>query len=82
MEMPNIYGHRSCKSLVEVPGKAAYDAHAHGNITRAGKMAGVSAPMLLITDAQGNIIASKSITADITISGTLTASKIIGAVYE
>lgn len=82
MEMPNIYGHRSCKSLVEVPGKAAYDAHAHGNITRAGKMAGVSAPMLLICDAQGNIIASKSITADITISGTLTASKIIGAVYD
>ena len=80
--MPNIYGHRSCKSLVEVPGKAAYDAHAHGNITRAGKMAGVTEPMLLICDAAGNIVASKTITADITISGTLTASKIIGAVYE
>lgn len=80
--MPNIYGHRKCKSLEEVPGKAAYDAHGHGNITRAGKMAGVSAPMLLITDAQGNIIASKSITADLTISGTITAAKVVGAVYE
>lgn len=80
--MPNIYGHRNCKSLEEVPGKAAFDVHGHGNITRAGKMAGVSAPMLLITDAQGNIIASKSITADLTISGTITAAKVVGAVYE
>lgn len=80
--MPNIYGHRKCKSLEEVPGKAAYDVHAHGNITRGGKMAGVAAPMLLITDAQGNIVASRTITADLTISGTLTASKVVGAVYE
>lgn len=80
--MPNIYGHRSCKSLAEVPGKSAYDAHGHGNITRAGKMAGVSSPMLLITDAQGNIVASKTITADLTISGTITAAKVVGAVYE
>lgn len=79
--MANIYGHRKCKSLEEVPGKAAYDVHAHGKITREGKMDGVSAPMLLITDASGNIVASKTITADITISGTLTASKIVGAVY-
>lgn len=79
--MANIYGHRSCKSLEEVPGKAQYDAHSHGNITRNGKMAGVNTPMLLITDAQGNIIASKTITADLTISGTLTASKVVGAVY-
>lgn len=79
--MPNVFGHRKCKSLVEVPGKAAYDVHGHGNITRAGKMAGVAEPMLLITDAQGNIVATKTITADITISGTLMASKIIGAVY-
>lgn len=80
--MATIFGHRSCKSLEEVPGKAAYDAHGHGNITRAGKMANVTEPMLLITDAQGNIIASKTITADLTISGTLTASKVVGAVYE
>ena len=80
--MPNsIYGHRKCKVLEEVPGKAAYDAHGHGQITRAGKMAGVTEQTLLITDAQGNIIASKTITADITISGTLTAAKIVGAVY-
>ena len=79
--MPNVYGHRKCKSLVEVTQKAAYDAHAHGNITRAGKMAGVQEQMLLITDAAGNIVASKTITADLTISGTLTASKVVGAVY-
>lgn len=79
--MANIYGHRKCKSLEEVPEKAAYDVHTHGKITRDGKMTGVSAPMLLITDAKGNIIASKTITADLTISGTLTASKIVGAVY-
>ena len=79
--MPNVYGHRTCKSLVEVPGKAAYDVHGHGKITRGGKMSGVSEPMLLITDAAGNIIASKTITADLTISGTLTASKVVGAVY-
>lgn len=79
--MANVYGHRTCKSLVEVPGKAAYDVHSHGNITRGGKMSGVSEPMLLITDAAGNIVAAKSIAADLTISGTLTASKIVGAVY-
>ena len=80
--MPKIFGHRSCKSLEEVPGKAAFDAHAHGNITRSGKIAGITEPMMLITDSSGNIIAAKSITADLTISGTLTASKVIGAVYE
>ena len=61
--------------------KEAMDVHSHGNITRAGKVAGVAEPMLLITDAQGNIVASKTITADLTISGTLTAAKIVGAVY-
>lgn len=79
--MPNVFGHRQCKSLVEVPSKAGYDVHAHGNITRGGKMANVAEPMLLITDAAGNIVASKTITADLTISGTLTASKVVGAVY-
>lgn len=79
--MPNVYGHRKCKSLVEVTQKSAYDVHAHGKITRAGKMSGVTTPMLLITDSSGNIIASKKITADLTISGTLTASKVVGAVY-
>ena len=80
--MPRIFGHRSCKSLEEVPGKAAYDVHSHGIITRGGKISGVKEPMLLMTDAEGNIIAAKTLTADITISGTLTASKIVGAVYE
>lgn len=80
--MPRTFGHRSCKSLVEVPSKENFDVHTHGNITRGGKIAGVSEPMLLITDAAGNIIATKTITADLTISGTLMASKVIGAVYE
>lgn len=79
--MPKIFGHRSCKSLKEVPSKEAYDVHAHGNITRAGKVAGVTEPMLLITDAQGNIIASKTFSGDLTISGTITAAKVVGAVY-
>lgn len=79
--MPKIFGHRSCKSLKEVPSKEAYDVHGHGNITRGGKIAGVTKPMLLITDASGNIVAATEITADLTISGTLTASKIVGAVY-
>lgn len=80
--MPNIFGHRKCKSLEEVPSKAAYDVHAHGKITRGGKISGVTKPMLLITDAQGNIVAATEITADLTITGTLTASKIVGAVYS
>lgn len=79
--MANVFGHRRCKSLVEVPPKAAYDVHAHGQITRGGKISGVKEPMLLVTDAEGNIIAAKTLTADLTISGTLTASKIVGAVY-
>ena len=79
--MPNIFGHRKCKSLEEVPSKAAYDNHAHGKITRGGKISGVTKPMLLITDADGNIVAATEITADLTITGTLTASKIVGAVY-
>lgn len=79
--MPKVFGHRSCKSLAEVPEKDAYDVHAHGKITRGGKISGVTEPMFLVTDANGNIIAAKTITADLTISGTVTASKIIGAVY-
>lgn len=79
--MANVYGHRKCKSLKEVTPKDQYDVHAHGRITRGGKISGVSEPMLLVTDANGNIIAAKAITADLTISGTLTASKIVGAVY-
>lgn len=80
--MANVYGHRTCKSLVEVPAKNAYDVHKHGNITRDGKISGVSEPMLLVTDAAGNIIAAKSFTGDLTFSGTLRASKVVGAVYE
>ena len=80
--MAKVYGHRSCKSLKEVPTKAAYDVHGHGKITRGGKISGVTKPMLLITDADGNIVAATEITADLTITGTLTASKIVGAVYS
>ena len=64
--MPNVYGHRKCKSAVEVLPR---------------KLEGVNQPMLLITDKEGNIIAAKAITANLTINGTLTADKVIGAVY-
>lgn len=76
-----VYGHKECKSCVEVVTKKTFDEHAHGNITRAGKMAGVASPMLLITDAAGNIVASKTFNGDLTINGTITASKVVGAVY-
>lgn len=76
-----VYGHKDCKSCVEVTTKKDFDAHAHGNITRAGKMAGVASPMLLITDAAGNIVASKTFDGDLTINGTITASRVVGAVY-
>ena len=55
--------------------------HTHGKITNAGKISGVTKPMLLMTDANGNIIAALEITADLKIKGTLTADKVIGAVY-
>lgn len=76
------YGHKQCKSSVEVVEKSTFDAHAHGNITRGGKMAGVASPMLLITDAAGNIVASKTFEGDLTIKGTITADVVRGAVYE
>ena len=76
-----VFGHKQCKSCVEVVEKATFDTHKHGNITRAGKMTGVNSPMLLITDAAGNIVASKTFDGDLTINGTITASKVVGAVY-
>ena len=75
------YGHKQCKSEVEVVDKETFDVHAHGNITRGGKMNGVAEPMLLITDAAGNIVASKTFSGDLTINGTITATRVVGAVY-
>lgn len=66
MCMSKIFGHRKCHSEVEVLPK---------------KLPGITEPMLLITDKNGNVIAAKAITADLTIHGTLTADKVIGAVY-
>lgn len=76
-----VYGHKDCKSNVEVVAKETFDVHTHGNITRGGKMTGVAEPMLLITDAAGNIVASKTFAGDLTINGTITANKVVGAVY-
>lgn len=81
MCMSKVFGHRKCKSEVEVVAKSDFDAHAHGVITRGGKVKGVTKPMLLITDAAGNIVAARAITADLIINGTLTADKVVGAVY-
>lgn len=76
-----VYGHKECKSEVPVVEKSTFDKHAHGNITRDGKMNGVAESMLLITDAAGNVVASKTYTGDLSIHGTITATKIVGAVY-
>ena len=61
--------------------KAAAANHTHGNITANGAIRGVTQPMLLITDSSGNIIASRTFKGDITINGTITANKVVGAVY-
>ena len=76
-----VYGHRECKSEVEVVEKKTFDSHVHGKITRDGKMSGIKQPMLLITDAAGNIVASKTFAGNLTINGTITATKVVGAVY-
>ena len=76
-----VFGHKQCKSCVEVVEKATFDKHAHGNITREGRMTAVASPMLLITDAAGNIVASRTFNGDLTSNGTLTASRVVGAVY-
>ena len=60
---------------------AATTSHTHGNITANGKINGVTKPMLLITDSSGNIIASRTFEGDITVNGTITANKVVGAVY-
>lgn len=76
-----VFGHRECKSEVEVVPKTTFDNHAHGNITRAGKMNGVASQKLMRTNADGSIVADNTIDADININGTITAQKIVGAVY-
>ena len=76
-----VYGHRECKSEVEVVAKNTFDNHAHGNITRAGKMNGVAAQKLMRTNTDGSIVADNTIDADINVNGTITAQKVVGAVY-
>ena len=61
--------------------KAATTSHTHGRINSNGAISGVTQPMLLITDSSGNIIASRTFGGDITVNGTITANKIVGAVY-
>lgn len=79
--MANVYGHRKCKSVVEVPPKAAYDVHAHGNITRDGKVVGATGQALVHTDDEGKVVATNELNADLTINGAIVATKVIGAVY-
>ena len=79
--MANVYGHRKCKSVVEVPQKAAYDVHAHGNITRDGKITGATGQALVHTDDEGKVVATNALNADLTINGAIVATKVIGAVY-
>ena len=61
--------------------KAATTSHTHGRINSNGTISGVTQPMLLITDSSGNIIASRTFEGDITVNGTITANKVVGAVY-
>lgn len=61
--------------------KAATTNHTHGRINSNGAISGVTQPMLLITDSSGNIIASRTFEGDITVNGTITANKVVGAVY-
>ena len=61
--------------------KAAATSHTHGRINSNGAISGVTQSMLLITDSSGNIIASRTFTGDIAINGTITANKVVGAVY-
>ena len=60
---------------------AATTSHTHGRINSNGAISGVTQSMLLITDSSGNIIASRTFGGDITINGTITANKVVGAVY-
>ncbi len=60
---------------------AATTSHTHGRINSNGAISGVTQPMLLITDSSGNIIASRTFEGDITVNGTITANKVVGAVY-
>lgn len=61
--------------------KAATTSHTHGRINSNGTISGVTQSMLLITDSSGNIIASRTFGGDITVNGTITANKVVGAVY-
>ena len=61
--------------------KAATTSHTHGRINSNGAISGVTQPMLLITDSSGNIIASRTFEGNITVNGTITANKVVGAVY-
>lgn len=60
---------------------AATTNHTHGRINSNGAISGVTQSMLLITDSSGNIIASRTFGGDITVNGTITANKVVGAVY-
>lgn len=60
---------------------AATTSHTHGRINSNGAISEVTQPMLLITDSSGNIIASRTFEGDITVNGTITANKVVGAVY-
>ena len=61
--------------------KAATTNHMHGRINSNGAISGVTQSMLLITDSSGNIITSRTFGGDITVNGTITANKVVGAVY-
>ena len=83
----SVFGHKKCRSEVEVVDKETFDIHTHGNITRDGKLQNVQDARILITDEYGNIVGRRNLPGgvafggNVTVNGKLTAEKVVGAVY-
>lgn len=78
-EMFGDVGQVTVNGVQAVDGNITLDADDVGAVP--DMIPGITQPMMIITDAQGNVIASRTYTGDLTIKGTLTADKVIGAVY-
>lgn len=94
--MSNVYGHKKCKSEVPVVSKEVFDVHAHGILNRSGYVIAASGTpqpnRLLHTDENGQLSCGASFKGSLNMTGninaggtitakTITADKIIGAVY-
>lgn len=77
----SVNGKTGAITLLASDVQAAATSHTHGKINSNGTISGVTQSMLLITDSSGNIVASRTFGGDITVNGTITANKVVGAVY-